>query len=269
MLVYGEGGVGKSTFASTGPTPLMADCENGSKYFGIRGIKMDVTPIKTWSDMIELKKALISGELSKYETIVIDPIGEAMDKLKQALVATGNSKWVQKSDDSLTMAGWGELKKKMKEYIKLLRDSGKHVILIGHVEEKDDEGVLVKRPMIETKIATDIRNIVDIVGYMFTRIDPETGKENRIIAIENSSRYWAKDRTGLLGKFIRPDFQKIIDKLSTFEWKKEEVVPEKNEVVPEKEVEVEKLEVVEKAKEKLQAQKIKKDGNNNREEDSL
>ena len=30
MLVYGEGGVGKSTFAATAPKPLMADCENGS-----------------------------------------------------------------------------------------------------------------------------------------------------------------------------------------------------------------------------------------------
>ena len=37
MCVYGEGGVGKTTFCSTAPNPIMADCENGAKYFGLRG----------------------------------------------------------------------------------------------------------------------------------------------------------------------------------------------------------------------------------------
>ncbi len=30
MVVYGEGGVGKITFAATAPRPIIADCENGS-----------------------------------------------------------------------------------------------------------------------------------------------------------------------------------------------------------------------------------------------
>jgi anion-transporting ArsA/GET3 family ATPase len=38
MVVYGEGGVGKTTFAATAPRPIIADCENGSKYFGLRGL---------------------------------------------------------------------------------------------------------------------------------------------------------------------------------------------------------------------------------------
>ena len=42
MLVYGQGGVGKTTFSSTAPKPLLIDCENGAKYFGLRGIKMDI-----------------------------------------------------------------------------------------------------------------------------------------------------------------------------------------------------------------------------------
>lgn len=234
MMVYGEGGIGKSTFASTAPNPIMLDCENGAKYFGLRGISMDVLQIKTWGDVIEFRKALQtnSKDLEKYQTIIIDPIGEAMDKLKTAVMASGVDKWIQKKDGSLSMAGWGELKQRMKDFIKLLRDSGKNVILIGHVDEKEDEGVIVKRPMIETKIATDLRNLVDIVGYMYSRVT-ENG-EVRAIALEDSAKYWAKDRTGTLGKFIKPDFNLIVEKLQNYSWaKKEEVKEDPQEDQPE------------------------------------
>ncbi len=50
MVVYSEGG-GKTTFAATAPRPIIADCENGSKYFGLRGIATDVALIEKWDDM--------------------------------------------------------------------------------------------------------------------------------------------------------------------------------------------------------------------------
>lgn len=224
MMVYGEGGVGKSTFASTADRPLMLDFENGSKYFGNRGISLDVINISSWSQVEEFRVALKKG-VSKYDTIVIDPIGEVMDKLKQSIINRGEKKFVQQYDNSLTIAGWGEMKSQFKVFMKELRDSGKNVILIGHVEEKDDEGTLVKRPMIETKVATDVRNLVDIVGYMYTGKDAE-GKEGRVICVQDNPRFWAKDRTGVLGKFIPADFKFISKKLDSFSWKKEETKPE-------------------------------------------
>jgi phage nucleotide-binding protein len=242
MMVYGEGGVGKTTFTSTAPTPVLADCENGAKYFGLRGIEMDVAQIEKWSDMRDFLELVKGG---KYETVIIDPIGELMDKLKKFMVATGDSKNVQK-DGSLTMAGWGNLKKNFKDYLKILRDSGKHVILIAHIEEKDDEGRLVKRPKIETKIADDIVNMVDVVGYM--TVVQQEGESKRIIIVDpGNDKFTAKDRTGQLGKIIEPDFTKIVNACQgtkTYSWSKvQEVKAEtKKEVkeekaVPEKPVE--------------------------------
>ncbi len=123
MLLYGEGGTGKTTFATTAPRPILADCENGSKYLGLRNIKIDVAQITNWNDMREFLEVAKSG---KYETIVIDPIGELMDKIKKAIVASKNTKDVQ-SDGTLTMSGWGKLKKAFRDYLKLLRDSGFNV----------------------------------------------------------------------------------------------------------------------------------------------
>lgn len=216
MLVYGNGGVGKTTFGSTAPKPLLVDCENGAKYFGLRGIKMDVAKISTWSDMEGLFDIAKSGE---YKTIIIDPIGELMEKLKRYMVMKGDKKLVQ-SDGSPSMAGWGWLKDTMRSTIKILRDSGVNLLLVAHVSEDKDEEKLVKRPMIMTKISDEIVNMVDIVGFM--QVIQVDGEEKRIIMVDPSSdKYVAKDRTGQLGKIIPPNFSDIIDACQgtkTFKW---------------------------------------------------
>lgn len=208
MVVYGEGGVGKTTFAATAPRPLIADCENGSKYFGLRGIESDVALIEKWDDMQEFLEIALTD---KYDTIVIDPIGELMEKLVRYMVLKADSKLVQK-DGNPTMAGWGWLKQTMRNFLKVMRDSGKHVIVVAHVQEKDDEGRIVKRPMVATKLSEELVNLVDVVGYMTTVNDTETGDTKRVIIVDPSSdKYVAKDRTGKLGRYIEPDFTKIVD----------------------------------------------------------
>lgn len=218
MLLYGEGGVGKTTFASTAPAPFLADCENGAKYFGLRGIKLNVALIESWKDMSQF---LELARKSKCETIVIDPIGELMDKLKLYMIAMGDTKLVQK-DGSPTMAGWGWLKKNLRDYVKVLRDTGKHVLLVAHLSEEKDMDRIVKRPKIETKLADDLVNMVDVVGYM--TVVSDNGEAKRIIIVDpGNDRYTAKDRTGQLGKVIEPDFAKIVDACQgtkTFSWSK-------------------------------------------------
>ena len=135
MLLYGEGGVGKTTFASTAPNPILADCEGGTKYFGLRGITINVAQIEKWSDMKEFF-AIVQKE--NYATIIIDPIGELMEKLKRFMIERGDTKLVQR-DGAPTMAGWGWLKDQMRSYLKLLRDTGKNVLIIAHLEEKHDD----------------------------------------------------------------------------------------------------------------------------------
>lgn len=222
MLVYGEGGVGKSTFAATAPKPLMADCENGSKYFGLRGIKLDVAHIEKWADMREYTEAL---KKEGYETAVIDPIGELMEKLMRHMVAIGDSKLIQK-DGSPSQAGWGWLRKTMRDYVKVLRDSGMHVLLVAHVDDKPDEDRVLLRPLITTKVSKDIVNMVDVVGYM-TVVQTADGESKRVIFVDPSSdKFTAKDRTGQLGKIIEPDFSKIIKAVhgtANYAWSKKPV----------------------------------------------
>jgi len=207
MVVYGEGGVGKTTFAATAPRPIIADCENGSKYFGLRGIEADVALIESWDDMQEFLEISLTDN---YDTVIIDPIGELMEKLTRYMVAKADSKLVMK-DGNPTMAGWGWLKQTMRTFLKTMRDSGKNVVVIAHVQEKEDEGRIVKRPMVATKLSEELVNMVDIVGYM-TTVNDESGDTKRVIIVDPASdKFVAKDRTGRLGKYIEPDFTKIVD----------------------------------------------------------
>lgn len=234
MMVYGEGGVGKTTFTSTAPKPILADCEGGSKYFGLRGISMDVAMIEKWSDMKEFAD-LAKG--NKYDTVIIDPIGELMEKLKRFMIAQGNSKLVQKSGDP-TMAGWGWLKSTMRNYIKVLRDSGKHVIIVAHLDEKMDEDRMIKRPMIATKLSDELVNMVDVVAYM-TIVNQE-GEPKRVLIVDpENDKYTAKDRTGQLGAYVEPDFQKIVNACQgtkTYSWSKQPTKKEKEKKELEEEV---------------------------------
>ena len=222
MICYGNGGVGKTTFGATAPKPLLVDCENGAKYFGLRGISMDVARINDWSDMKGLFEVAQSGE---YETIIIDPVGELMEKLKRFMIAKADKKLVM-IDGSPTMAGWGWLKDTMRTTLKVLRDSGCHILINAHVSEQDDEGKILKRPMLMTKLSDEIINMVDIVGYMEV-VNTEEG-EKRIIRVDSASdKYLAKDRTGQLGKIIPPNFSEIIEACQgtkTFKWSNKEAL---------------------------------------------
>jgi len=219
MIVYGMGGVGKTTFAASFPKPLLIDFENGAKYFGERGISVDVAQQKDWftqEDFTQLKAAI-----ANYDTIIVDPIGEAMQKLMESQSING-AKYRQGGSGDLTIAGWGEVKKKMRNFVKWLRDTDKNIVIVAHVDEKTDGETIVRRPMIATKLSDELITMVDIVAYMGTTTgkNKETGESEskRVLFLDPSdeSRV-SKDRTGKLGKYIKPDYNYIANQLGNTE----------------------------------------------------
>jgi len=162
MIVYGKGGVGKTTFAASAPRPLILDFENGTKYLGERGINVNVIRMKNWFSQQDIQR--LADMLGSYDTVVIDPLGEAMDKLIESPYIKG--KQYRQADGSLTMSGWGEVKRQMRVFIKWLRDSGKHVIIVSHVSEVKTEQGLEKRIQVATGLADEIPNMVDVISYL-------------------------------------------------------------------------------------------------------
>ena len=198
MILYGRGGVGKTTFAATAPKPLIIDFENGTKYLGERGLKCDVIRMAEWftpQDKVQLKNLL-----PKYDTIVLDPIGEAMEKL---IASHGlDNKKFRQNDGSLSMAGWGEAKRQMKELVKWLRDAGKNVILVAHVAEGKDGEQVTYKIQIQTKLSDELPTMVDIISYMGIRKDGEGKRQCCLYTPAQGGNFDSKDRTGRIPELV-------------------------------------------------------------------
>ena len=223
MLLYGQGGIGKTTFAATAPMPLILDCEQGTNYLGQRSIAVDTVQITEWAKWKtaqnqnpdqtgtmrdpELIQTISRSE--KYQTIVVDSIGACMDKLIDSIASHPDSK-LRNLDGSPTIAGWSYAKNTMSDFIKYLSNTGKHVLLVANIEEKMDEnGCLIKRPLIATKIGPTLVSMVNIVGFLTAR---EIGSQSKRVVIVDGmmAKTTAKDRTNQLGLECEPDFSQII-----------------------------------------------------------
>jgi hypothetical protein len=219
MLVYGHGGVGKTTFACSAPNAVVADCEGGTKYLGRRGINAKVARIQTWQDIEEFYLTIAKDTTA--ETIVIDPVNEALEKL---LASLKKNKTFTNAADGLTLQGWGVAKDKMRQFLKALRDLGKHVIVIAHVaEEKDEDSSLKKRPRLAANLSQELIDMMDIVAFMDIAKGTD-GEVKRILRVQpESDKFEAKDRTNTLGPIVEPDFKKIIEAVvenKQFSWTK-------------------------------------------------
>ena len=191
MIVYGKGGVGKTTFAASAPKPLLLDFENGSKYLGSRGIDIPVARFSQW--LTAEDKAQLAAVLPEYSTIIIDPLGEVMEKIIESDTISG--KKYRTSDGSPTIAGWGEIKKQMRSFIKWLRDANKNVIIIAHTAEEKIGGDFVHRIQVATKMKDEIPTMVELISYM--SVQPRGEEIHHVLYTPaQDDKFSSKDRTG-------------------------------------------------------------------------
>lgn len=197
LCVYAQGGVGKTTLATTAPKPILIDSENGSKALGARGIDVPIVHVKSWADVQEAW-TLVKNDKS-YETVVIDPIGAFLDLLIDNVKGGGE----------MQLKKWGEAKDRMKRFISAVKDSGKHVVFVAHEkEEKDDEQVL-RRPMLQANLWQDLVNMCDVVGHL--RVDAHG---NRSLRVQPEQKYYGKDRFDALGALVeKPNITDMIKKI--------------------------------------------------------
>lgn len=193
MCIYGAGGVGKTTLATTAPKSVFIDAEQGTKALGVRGIDVPVVQVKSWKEVNEAWKLIQEKD---YETIIIDPVGRFLDLLIEEEKAGGH----------MTLQKWLFVKDRMRKFVWAIKESGKHVIFIAHEKIDNDDQSLVRRPDLAANLSGELVNLCDVVGHM--RIDNEGV---RTLRVQPEPKVTAKDRFAAVGdKMDKPDITEMI-----------------------------------------------------------
>jgi len=144
VLLYGDVGTGKTTFATTFPKPLLFfDFDLRSQnYAGMDGVEFieyreeDETKPKAYSkfrrDLRELQRE------NRFSTIVLDST-TAMFDVVAADVTGGVGKSDNKANEGLTQPQWGKIQNRFGEIFTMLRSFGCHVIVTSHERVVKDE----------------------------------------------------------------------------------------------------------------------------------
>lgn len=220
MLIYGDPGVGKTTLAATAlNVPEMSDVlilniEGGimsvveAEEVGLRTTPM-VKDISTLKDLEEVFWYLRTGD-HQFQTLVIDSYSELAKICLDAIVdheVDTNAK--RTSNDEIWLEDYGTMTKRMRRITRAIRDLPMHVILTCHAaatQDKDKNEVI--GPSLTTKLRESVIGYMDIVAYMFTRVEEVEGaSENKIvrgILTQPYGKWIAKDRSpgGRIGVFL-------------------------------------------------------------------
>jgi phage nucleotide-binding protein len=197
MCLYGQGGVGKTTLATTAPKPIFIDSEDGTKALGARGINVPVIHVRSWADVQEAWTSVKDDK--SFETVVIDPIDKFLDLLIDA----------EKSGGEMNIKKWGSVKDRMRKFIWAVKSSGKHALFVAHETKDKDDEQQIRSPKLGVNLSSEIVDLCDVVGHL--RISND-GK--RSLRVQPEQKYEAKDRFDALGTLVElPNISDMIKKI--------------------------------------------------------
>ncbi len=132
VVIYGPGGIGKSSLARLAPNPIFLDIEGRTNRLDVPRLQ----GIESWDD---LRSVLQSNRLDAYQTIVIDSVTKAEE---MAVEWTLKNVKTEKQTTPTSIEGYGFGKGYQHVYdtfLKLLMDldrqvrGGRNVVLVAHV----------------------------------------------------------------------------------------------------------------------------------------
>lgn len=208
IVIYGAGGIGKSTFAAAAPKPIFLDVENG-----LDGISCAKIKIKSWDDIGEAMPALLSQD-HDFQTLVIDSI-DWLEQLIHKHVAQIHG--VKSVADISYGRGYAEslvyIERILGGLSRLRDEKGMSIILIAHdqvkrYEDPMGEGYDRHQLKLHDKSAAKVFEWADAVLFAKTKTLTRTNQEGfkkvtkavdggRVLYTEDSPAYMAKHRASL------------------------------------------------------------------------
>lgn len=163
LCLYSPPGLGKTSLAFTSKDPVLLDCDGGA-YRAYN--RKDTVPVGKWSDITDISAA----DLAPYKTVIVDTAGRALDYLTSDIIAA-NPKMGR--GGALTLQGFGELKAKFIAWLKMLKNHGKDVVLVCHMDEQRSGDEVIERLDVQGGSKAEIYKSVDAMGRLSTKNNGE------------------------------------------------------------------------------------------------
>ena len=182
MMVYGQAGMGKTTFALSAEKPLLLDFDNGVKRVNMSHLDgVDIVQISSWTDV----QMVLRENLSEYRTIVVDTIGKMMDFI---ITYKCGLKQPRVQD-------WGGINAEFSSFVRALGALGKNIIFVAHRDTRKEGDDIVYVPALREKSYNSIVTELDLLGYLEMKL--ENGKQVRTITFDPTSRNDGKNTCNL------------------------------------------------------------------------
>lgn len=189
VVVLGDSGVGKTTYAAKFPKPLVLDVE-----FGLGAIDVPSIPIRSTDDFNRAVSALIS-EQHEYQTVIIDSADWLEELMVRGICRENKAKSIA---DLEWGRGYALLSQKWKAVVSMLDDlraRGVVVVVISHAAPET-----IKRPDIPEyqrmglalQRAGDRNRLVEWADIVVYVLKSKSGA--RTFAVEPAAGYIAKSR---------------------------------------------------------------------------
>jgi len=211
MIIYGPPGIGKTTFGSTAPKPLIIDMEGG--ILSISDSNVDIAQVSTRD---EISEAIIYGIKNGYKTLVFDSLTHYSEILMDDILKKDRKSRPQ-------IQHWGTLIDTIKKTVWRLQAKKINTIFICLEKEDKDDDQILKRPDLPGSLKAAVPAIVDIVGYM--RV---SHKNKRMLSVVPTDKWYAKDRSGKLGAEVEPNFIQIQETIFGTQQNDEHIEPPEN-----------------------------------------
>ena len=180
VLVYGDPGVGKTTFAASaakhpelGPV-LFINIEGGMLSIRSEDKVYTTEQIKSTADVEALFWRLQKGELEQFKTIVLDSITELQTLNLEEIGKKGG-----RGVDALELQDYGKSTAQLRRLFRMFRDLPRHVIFTALVvrempqtNRKSAQPTEV-RPHLTSKLSQSVQGYMDAVWYLYVDADGE------------------------------------------------------------------------------------------------
>lgn len=172
MLVYGESGVGKTTFASSAPRPILwLESEGGTSSIGDKK-DIDIARVTSLDTYREALQMLL-GQPDAYKTVVLDSFTETQAGILKEIMRAAVAQDDSRDEFSPLFSEWGRLTGVMREIARGFRDLPMHTIITALQREDTDEltGRVKVRPRLSPALADELPGYMDAVGYLYAKGD--------------------------------------------------------------------------------------------------